>query len=109
MFSGNVNTMRDMIELISTADWEAAWAVLRALRPDLDKQSFMQMRDDLLRDGYKLFGSFTSDQLACVAGVTIRPHVTRGRVLWIHDLVTVPVEEETWGVIKALYEAKNNN
>lgn len=35
-----------------------------------------------------MVGLFSENRLCCVAGFIVYPHVTHGRDLWIHDLVT---------------------
>ena len=82
--------MEQVLELTEVAQWKEAWRVLSCLRTTLDEESFLNRRDSLQRDGYRLFRLHIQGELKCVAGVVVTPHVQRGRQLWIQDLVTLP-------------------
>ncbi len=81
--------MHEIFELITDEQWREGLGVLQELRTDLDLETVLSQRVDLIARGYKLFGLFENGQLLCVAGVIVQPHITRINELWVHDLVTV--------------------
>lgn len=74
-------------ELTSESDWMLALEVLRELRPELDVHKSLADRTRLMASGYALFGLWSDDSLACVAGICLHPHILRGIDFWVHDLV----------------------
>ena len=75
-------------ELKTEEDWVAAWPVLRQLRRSLARERFLLNRERLLSEGYRLIGLYADGALTAVAGFVFYPHVTHGRDIWVHDLVT---------------------
>lgn len=79
-----------VFELSSPSEWQEASVVLQTLRPNLDSDQFVGLREQLQCDGYRLLGVRDNGRLVSVASYTISPHAALGRELLIHDMATVP-------------------
>ncbi|MCC6220882.1 MAG: GNAT family N-acetyltransferase [Deltaproteobacteria bacterium] len=62
---------------------------MNSLRPNVSLEQFLNYRDDFLANGYQLFGAVIDDEVACVAGLIIYPHIVRRRDCWVYDLATL--------------------
>ncbi len=86
-FSCHVHQV-DFRELISIEEWTGAFGVVSELREHLTVQQFRNNVEDLKSSGYRLFALLQGETAVTVAGVRVLPHMSRGKELWIHDLVT---------------------
>lgn len=80
----------EISELTTEKEWSDAWPVLNSLKPELEYDSLLTSREQLLNDGYQLFGLRVRGKIVTVAGVSITPHLTGTRNLRIIDLATLP-------------------
>ena len=76
--------------LETVEEWRDAWPLIQELRPDLKQSEYLGWRDGLLAEGYVLWGAEFESRIVSIAGVTILPHVSRRRDLWVHDMATHP-------------------
>lgn len=68
--------------------WDAAFAVLRELRPHVDHATFVAVcREAGRRDGYALHGAFDGGRLVAVMGMRELVDLLHGRHLYVDDLV----------------------
>ena len=56
-------------------EWDEAWPALQSLRNELDRDYFLESREDLVSNGYELFGLSSEGRIVCVAGLVIYAHV----------------------------------
>jgi len=77
-----------VLELRTEPEWREAAKVLQVLRPSLEMDEFAERREELIREGYRLIGVFSSDTLVSIASYTISPHAVLGRELLVHDMAT---------------------
>ncbi|ELY98688.1 acetyltransferase [Natrialba chahannaoensis JCM 10990] len=75
-------------ELESESEWLGAFPVIKQLRTHLDEDQYLSYLEQMTADGYRLFGLFSDDDLAAVAGVDILTNMYYGRHLWVFELVT---------------------
>ena len=79
------------IEIRSLPDgpaWDDAWAVVRELRPHVDRDAFAALcREAARRDGYTLYGAFADGRLVGVMGMRELVDLVHGRHLYVDDLV----------------------
>lgn len=75
-------------ELCTADEWRAAWPAFLTLRPHLQLGPFLAAREELLADGYRLFGSCEGEEVAAVLGLRKKRHVEHGWELVIEDLST---------------------
>lgn len=71
-------------------EWREAWPLILDLRPEFNETDFLAWREGLLSEGYVLWGAEFEGRIVSIAGVTILPHVSRRRDLWLHDMATLP-------------------
>ena len=75
-------------ELMSEEEIRQAFAILRDFRGHLSEAAYLELVEDMSKQGYRIFGLRDSDRLVSVAGVRIISNFRWGRHLWVYDLVT---------------------
>ncbi len=65
-----------------------AFSILKQLRNNLDIDSYLELLDQMIQEGYKMFGLFCDGNLVAVAGLSILTNFYYGRHVWIYDLIT---------------------
>lgn len=75
-------------ELESEREWLDAFPVMAQLRTHLDEEQYLEYLHQMTASGYRLFGLFSGDDLAAVAGVDVMTNMYYGRHLWVFELVT---------------------
>ncbi|MCB0317324.1 MAG: GNAT family N-acetyltransferase [Bdellovibrionales bacterium] len=103
-FSSTTETEIQFVNLTTEQDWTDAFQCLSQLRPELKLPDFLRMREDLLSRNYKLLGLKDKNQIVCVAGYMLHPHIERGSEFWIHDLVSLNTERSKGYGLKMMAE-----
>jgi len=80
-----VNPVR---ELQTTAEFSAAFPVVRQLRPHLDEAGFLAAIATQRHEGYRLAAVFEEDEVRAVAGFRVQTMLAHGRFLYVDDLIT---------------------
>lgn len=75
-------------ELTTEDEWRAAFPVMRELRTELTLPEFLQAREIMAREGYRLFAGRGKSGLVALAGIAILTNLYYGRHVWVYDLVT---------------------
>lgn len=75
-------------ELTSEEEIRQAFAILRDFRGHLTEAAYVELVEDMSKQGYRMFGLRDSGRLVSVAGVRIISNFRWGRHLWVYDLVT---------------------
>lgn len=75
-------------ELTSEEEIRKAFDVLRDFRGHLTEAAYLELVEEMSKQGYQMFGLRDSDRLVSVAGLRIISNFRWGRHLWIYDLVT---------------------
>ena len=75
-------------ELMSEEEIQQAFEILRDFRGNLTEAAYLELVEDMSKQGYRMFGLRDSDRLVSVAGVRIISNFRWGRHLWVYDLVT---------------------
>ena len=65
--------------------------VIQQLRDHLDRESFDELYESMVEEGYRLFAGYVDEEPVAVAGVTISTNFYLGRHAYVYDLV---VDEE---------------
>ncbi|MFC7058232.1 hypothetical protein [Halovenus salina] len=73
-------------ELESQAEWIDAFPLMKQLRTHLDENQYLDYLEQMSADGYRLFGLFSGDELAALAGVDILTNMYYGRHLWVFEV-----------------------
>ena len=74
------------------ADIAACFDAMRALRPQLARDSFVARVRALQPQGYRLLARRVDGEVVCVAGFRIVDGLSRGRCLSIDELATLPAQ-----------------
>lgn len=72
----------------SEQDFRRAFEVMRELRTHLDEDTFMQLVEEMLPQGYELYGLEMDGEIQALAGVAHRTNLYYGRYMWVFDLIT---------------------
>ena len=74
----------------SDQDYQASYAVMRALRPHLpDAAAFIAQVRRQAAQGYRLLAAWQGDQVQGLAGYRVQENLLYGRFLYVDDLVIV--------------------
>ena len=84
--------MTEIYQLRTEQEWTEAWPALHSLRSDLELSEFLSSRNDMISNGYELFGVKAEGHTVSVVGLTFYLHLTRLRECWIRDLATLESE-----------------
>ncbi|MCP4200987.1 MAG: GNAT family N-acetyltransferase [bacterium] len=84
--------MNRVHQLTTHEEWDQAWPVLQSLRVELDREAFLESREDLTSSGYELFGLIAEGRVVSVVGLVIHAHVLRGSDCRLCDLATLEAE-----------------
>ncbi|WP_316572933.1 GNAT family N-acetyltransferase [Neobacillus sp. YIM B06451] len=83
-------------ELTSQEQWIEAFPVLNQLRTDLTEESYLELLQEMQKDGYKLFALYNNNRIVSVAGLSWRVNFYNKRHIFIFDLVT-DIEYRSFG------------
>ena len=78
----------NIMELITVDQWDDAYSIMKQLRSDLDKHSYLELMDQMRKEGYRLFALFSGEEIAAVVGVSSRTNFYNKQHVIVHDLVT---------------------
>ena len=78
----------NIMELITVDQWDDAYSIMKQLRSDLDKHSYLELMDQMRKEGYRLFALFSGEEVAAVVGVSSRTNFYNKQHVIVHDLVT---------------------
>lgn len=78
----------NIMELITVDQWDDAYSIMKQLRTDLDKHTYLELMDQMRKEGYRLFAMFSGEEIVAVIGVSSRVNFYNKRHIIVHDLVT---------------------
>jgi GNAT superfamily N-acetyltransferase len=78
----------NIMELITVDQWDDAYSIMKQLRTDLDKHSYLELMNQMRKEGYRLFALFLGEEVVAVIGVSSRVNFYNKRHIIVHDLVT---------------------
>lgn len=82
--------MNEVKHLTSEEEWKTAFPAILSLRPALTIDDFLVARAFCIEGGYRLFGLKSYEKIVCIAGISVRPHISGKRQLEIEDFATHP-------------------
>lgn len=83
-------------KLTSQEQWIEAFPVLNQLRTDLTEESYLELLQEMQRDGYTLFALYNNNRIVSVAGLSWRVNFYNKKHIFIYDLVT-DIEYRSFG------------
>ncbi|MFJ8064626.1 GNAT family N-acetyltransferase [Psychrobacillus sp. NPDC096426] len=82
------STLEIISELTNTKQWLEAFPIMKQLRTDLTEETYLELLQDMSRDGYKLFAMYIEDEIVSLVGLSWRINFYNKRHIFIYDLVT---------------------
>lgn len=80
-----------VVELHGAEDFRRAWPVMRELRGHLSEERWLELMDEIGRDGYRLLALEADDgTIAALAGIRVSTNLYFGRHVYVDELVTAP-------------------
>ncbi|NQT32999.1 MAG: GNAT family N-acetyltransferase [Candidatus Omnitrophica bacterium] len=79
----------EIVELSSEEELGESFQVMSQLRPHLSKEEYIDLLEEMIPDGYRLFALRESGKMTAVAGVSVGTNLYHGRHVWVYDLVTL--------------------
>lgn len=74
--------------LTEKTDITQAYKLLKELRTDLDYEEYLDLYQNMQKNGYELFAYIDQHEMKALAGVSIQTNFYNKKHLYIYDLVT---------------------
>lgn len=92
-----VNSILETIsELTNTTQWLEAFPIMKQLRTDLTEETYIELLQDMSKDGYKLYAMSVESKIVALVGLSWRINFYNKRHIFIYDLVT-DVSQRSFG------------
>jgi GNAT superfamily N-acetyltransferase len=75
-------------EVITREDFLKAFEVMKQLRTNLVEETYLNLIEDMKKEGYKMFALYAEEKVVAVAGVIKLTNLYYGKHIWVNDLVT---------------------
>ena len=82
------NEFVNIRELLNKDELLKAFPVIKQLRTNLSKETYLRLIEDMKKEGYKLFAFYKYDEIVSVIGVIKLTNLYYGKHIWVNDLVT---------------------
>ena len=106
------STLETIFELTTTKQWLEAFPIMKQLRTDLTEESYIELLQDMSKDGYKLYAMYAEDEIVSLVGLSWRINFYNKRHIFIYDLVT-DVSQRSFGygekLLKYIHDWANEN
>jgi GNAT superfamily N-acetyltransferase len=106
------STLENISELTNTEQWLKAFPIMKQLRTDLTEESYIELLQDMSKDGYKLYAMYVEDNIVSLVGLSWRVNFYNKRHIFIYDLVT-DVSHRSFGygekLLKYIHDLANEN
>ncbi|KOR85857.1 acetyltransferase [Bacillus sp. FJAT-22058] len=84
----NVNSIETIQELTNKEQWLEAFPIMNQLRTDLTQKTYLELLEEMRKDGYRLYALYKDNQVVSLAGLSWRVNFYNKRHVFIYDLVT---------------------
>lgn len=89
-------TTETIFELTNTRQWLEAFSIMKQLRTDLTEETYIELLQDMSKDGYKLYAMSVEEKIVSLVGLSWRINFYNKRHIFIYDLVT-DVSQRSFG------------
>nr|WP_078430871.1 GNAT family N-acetyltransferase [Alkalihalobacterium alkalinitrilicum] len=79
-------------ELTTENEWREAFEIMKELRTELSEVEFLQLREEMQSQGYKLYALCDSEKIVAVTGFIVLTNLYSGKHVWVNDLVSTATE-----------------
>ncbi|MHA6260792.1 GNAT family N-acetyltransferase [Sporosarcina sp. CAU 1771] len=77
-----------ILELTNREQWLEAFPVMNQLRTDLNEETYLELLNEMMKDGYLLYGLYKDKQIVSLVGFSLRVNFYSKRHVFVYDLVT---------------------
>lgn len=106
------SALETISELTNTKQWLEAFPIMKQLRTDLTEETYIELLQDMSKDGYKLYAMSVEDEIVSLVGLSWRINFYNKRHIFIYDLVT-DVSQRSFGygekLLKYIHDWANEN
>ena len=106
------STLETISELTNTKQWLEAFPIMKQLRTDLTEETYIELLQDMSKDGYKLYAMYVENEIVSLAGLSWRINFYNKRHIFIYDLVT-DVSQRSFGygekLLQYIHDWANEN
>ncbi|WP_419880527.1 GNAT family N-acetyltransferase [Peribacillus sp. B-H-3] len=106
------STLETIFELTNTKQWLEAFPIMKQLRTDLTEETYIELLQDMSKDGYKLYAMYVEEKIVSLVGLSWRINFYNKRHIFIYDLVT-DVSQRSFGygekLLKYIHDWANEN
>ncbi|WP_251032360.1 GNAT family N-acetyltransferase [Mesobacillus foraminis] len=90
LFKGvNVDsTVETIQELKGEEQWLDAFPIMNQLRTELTQKTYLELLEEMRKDGYSLYALYKGNQIVSLAGLSWRVNFYNKRHVFIYELVT---------------------
>ena len=82
------STLETIVELTNIEQWVEAFPIMKQLRTDLTEETYIELLQDMNKDGYRLYAMYVEDKIVSLVGLSWRINFYNKRHIFIYDLVT---------------------
>ncbi|TQR15629.1 GNAT family N-acetyltransferase [Psychrobacillus soli] len=90
------STLETISELTNSKQWLEAFPIMKQLRTDLTEETYIELLQDMSKDGYKLYAMYVEGEIVSLVGLSWRINFYNKRHIFIYDLVT-DVSQRSFG------------
>ncbi|MFF2855044.1 GNAT family N-acetyltransferase, partial [Peribacillus sp. NPDC058002] len=80
-----MNSIETIQELTNKEQWLAAFPIMNQLRTDLTQKTYLELLEEMKKDGYRLFALYKDNQVVSLAGLSWRVNFYNKRHVFIYD------------------------
>lgn len=106
------STLESIFELTTTKQWLEAFPIMKQLRTDLTEETYIELLQDMSKDGYKLYAMYVENEIVSLAGLSWRINFYNKHHIFIYDLVT-DVSQRSFGygekLLQYIHDWANEN
>lgn len=104
--------LETITELTNTNQWLEAFPIMKQLRTDLTEETYIELLQDMSKDGYKLYAMYVENEIVSLVGLSWRINFYNKRHIFIYDLVT-DVSQRSFGygekLLQYIHDWANEN
>ncbi|MES1042499.1 GNAT family N-acetyltransferase [Peribacillus simplex] len=82
-----MNSAESIQELTKKEQWLEAFPIMNQLRTDLTQKTYLELLEEMRKDGYCWFALYKDTQVLSLAGLSWRVNLYHKRHVFIYDLV----------------------
>ncbi|MEY8734404.1 hypothetical protein AB9M92_19410 [Peribacillus frigoritolerans] len=81
-----MNSIETIQELTNKEQWLQAFPIMNQLRTHLTQKTYLELLEEMRKDGYRLYALYKDNQVVSLAGLSWRVNFYNKRHVFIYDL-----------------------